>query len=47
MRAALADARDRGRTTSSLQSSEIGFPVYRSLGYRDLCAVDIWECGRA
>lgn len=43
MRHALADARDRGCTTSSLQSSKIGFSVYSHLGYRDVCAVDTWE----
>jgi len=43
MRAALADARDRCCTTSSLQSSTSGYPVYSSLGYRDLCAIETWE----
>jgi GNAT superfamily N-acetyltransferase len=43
MRNALADARDRGCTTSSLQSSTIAFPVYTRLGYRDLGALDTWE----
>lgn len=43
MRNALADARDRGCTTSSLQSSTIGFPVYSRLGYRDLGAIHTWE----
>jgi GNAT superfamily N-acetyltransferase len=47
MRHALADARDRGCTTSSLQSSKIGLPVYSRLGYRDLWAIDIWECTRS
>ena len=40
---ALADARDRGCTTSSLQSSTIGFPVYSRLGYRDLGPIRTWE----
>jgi GNAT superfamily N-acetyltransferase len=43
MRRALTDARIRGRTTSSLQSSKAGFPVYQRLGYRDLCAIHTWE----
>jgi hypothetical protein len=43
MRHALTDARDRGCTTSSLQSSKIGLSVYSHLGYRDVCAIDTWE----
>jgi GNAT superfamily N-acetyltransferase len=43
MRHALADARDRGCTTSSLQSSKIGFSIYSHLGYRDVGAIDTWE----
>jgi GNAT superfamily N-acetyltransferase len=46
MRHALVDARTRGCTTSSLQSSQIGFPVYQHLGYRDLCAIETWEYKR-
>jgi GNAT superfamily N-acetyltransferase len=46
MRRALADAHSRGCATSSLQSSEIGFPVYQHLGYRDLCAIETWEYRR-
>jgi GNAT superfamily N-acetyltransferase len=44
MRHALTDARDRGCRTSSLQSSNIGLSVYSHLGYRDVCAIDTWEC---
>jgi GNAT superfamily N-acetyltransferase len=47
MRHALADARGRGCTTSSLQSSKIGFSVYSKLGYRDVSAIDTWECNAA
>jgi ribosomal protein S18 acetylase RimI-like enzyme len=43
MRRALTDARDRGCRSSSLQSSESGFSVYADLGYRDLCAIRVWE----
>jgi GNAT superfamily N-acetyltransferase len=45
MRRALTDARDRGCRTSSLQSSPSGYPVYARLGYRDVCAIDVWEHG--
>lgn len=43
MRRALLDARRRGCTSSSLQSSKSGFPVYERLGYRDVCGIDNWE----
>jgi GNAT superfamily N-acetyltransferase len=43
MRRALSAACERGCTTSSLQSSKIGFPVYQRLGYRDVCAIGTWE----
>lgn len=43
MQQALVDARRRGCTSSSLQSSKSGFPVYERLGYRDVCAIDTWE----
>jgi GNAT superfamily N-acetyltransferase len=43
MRRALLDARDRGATTSSLQSSPLGFPVYQRVGYADLGAIHTWE----
>ena len=43
MRRALMDARRRGCTSSSLQSSTSGFSVYQRLGYRDLGAIDTWE----
>ncbi len=40
---ALLDAQARGCTTSSLQSSLMGFSVYERLGYRDRGAVEVWE----
>jgi GNAT superfamily N-acetyltransferase len=43
MRRALMDAHRRGCTSSSLQSSKSGFPVYERLGYRDVCALDTWN----
>lgn len=43
MRAALADARERGCTTSTLQATGAGYPVYARLGYRDLGRLQMWE----
>ena len=40
---ALADARERGCTSSSLQATAMGHPVYTRLGYRDLGRVQMWE----
>jgi GNAT superfamily N-acetyltransferase len=40
---ALHDARDRGATTTSLQATKMGYPVYAKLGYRDLGALQMWE----
>jgi GNAT superfamily N-acetyltransferase len=40
---ALADARRRGRRTTSLQSTAMGRPVYERLGYRDLGTLQMWE----
>ncbi len=41
--AALRDARERGRATSTLQSSEMGRPLYEALGYRPLGRYRLWE----
>jgi GNAT superfamily N-acetyltransferase len=43
---ALHDARDAGATVSTLQSSRLGYPVYRRLGYRDLGRLGMWERAR-
>jgi GNAT superfamily N-acetyltransferase len=43
MRQAIIEARARGCATSSLQASTAGFPVYRRLGYRDVCELALWE----
>lgn len=40
---ALLDARERGCTTSSLQATAMGWPVYTRLGYRDRGRVQMWE----
>ncbi|TMM16290.1 MAG: GNAT family N-acetyltransferase [Actinobacteria bacterium] len=40
---ALAEACERGCATSSLQATAAGFPVYQRCGYRDLCAIEMWE----
>jgi GNAT superfamily N-acetyltransferase len=47
MRQALLDARERGCTTTSLQATAMGRPVYRRLGYRELGAIEMWERRRA
>jgi GNAT superfamily N-acetyltransferase len=43
MRRALVEARQRGCSTSSLQSSELGFPVYARIGYRDVGPIEVWQ----
>lgn len=40
---ALADARKRGRTTSTLQATDHGRPVYERIGYRSLGEIQLWE----
>jgi GNAT superfamily N-acetyltransferase len=40
---ALLQARQRGCTTTSLQATQRGRPVYQRLGYRDIGAVHMWE----
>lgn len=43
MAQAMADARERGRRTSTLQASDLGRPVYERLGYRSLGEIQLWE----
>jgi GNAT superfamily N-acetyltransferase len=43
MAIAMDDARTRGRTTSTLQASDLGRPVYARLGYRSLGEIQLWE----
>jgi GNAT superfamily N-acetyltransferase len=43
MRRALIDARERGCTTSSLQATKLGEPVYARLGYRSIGPLEMWE----
>jgi ribosomal protein S18 acetylase RimI-like enzyme len=43
MRQALLDARERGCTSTSLQATVMGRPVYRRLGYRELGPIEMWE----
>jgi ribosomal protein S18 acetylase RimI-like enzyme len=43
LRAALQHARDHGCTTTTLEASKEGAPVYRALGYRDLGEVVLYE----
>jgi GNAT superfamily N-acetyltransferase len=40
---ALAEARERGLRTSSLQSTKLGYPVYERLGYEALFTIQMWE----
>jgi GNAT superfamily N-acetyltransferase len=43
IRHALADAHERGCTTSTLQATKMGRPLYERLGYRSLGAMEMWE----
>jgi GNAT superfamily N-acetyltransferase len=43
MRRALAEARDRGRHTSTLIATAKGAPIYERLGYRRLQPIEMWE----
>ena len=43
MTRALADARERGCTSTSLQATKAGEPVYARLGYRSLGPLQMWE----
>ena len=43
LRAALAAAKDRGQTSTSLQASKLGQGIYARLGYRPLGEVHLYE----
>jgi GNAT superfamily N-acetyltransferase len=47
MRAALAEARERGCATSSLQASGMGEPVYAAMGYEHCFRFHLYERRRA
>ena len=40
---ALADARGRGCTSTTLQATDLGERLYSNLGYRRLCVMQLWE----
>jgi GNAT superfamily N-acetyltransferase len=40
---ALADAKERGLETTTLQASKLGRPVYVNAGYRDYGCFEMWE----
>jgi GNAT superfamily N-acetyltransferase len=40
---ALREARSRGLSTTSLQASPMGYPIYKKIGYRDLGRMTMWE----
>jgi len=41
LRALLLDARDRGQRAAVLQATELGHPLYRHMGFREL---EVWNC---
>jgi ribosomal protein S18 acetylase RimI-like enzyme len=46
MRQALQQAKERGCTTTTLQATDVGERLYRALGYRHLCVMQLWELRR-
>lgn len=40
---ALAEARERGTRTASLQATKAGAPIYERLGFRDHGYIEMWE----
>lgn len=40
---ALAEARERGLRTSTLQATKLGYPVYERLGYEATFSLQMWE----
>jgi GNAT superfamily N-acetyltransferase len=43
MREAVAEARERGCRTSTLQATKAGQPVYERVGYRSIGTLEMWE----
>jgi len=43
---ALAEARDRGLGSASLQATRAGAPIYERLGFRDFGFIEMWELRR-
>lgn len=43
---ALAEARERGLSSASLQATRAGAPLYERLGFRDLGFIEMWELRR-
>jgi GNAT superfamily N-acetyltransferase len=43
MRLAVADAHERGCTTSTLQATKLGQPIYERIGYRSIGTFEMWE----
>jgi GNAT superfamily N-acetyltransferase len=43
MARAVAEARRRGRLTTTLVATKLGRPVYERIGYRDFGAIGMWE----
>jgi GNAT superfamily N-acetyltransferase len=46
LRRALAEARDEGMATASLQATRAGTPLYERLGFADFGFVEMWELRR-
>jgi ribosomal protein S18 acetylase RimI-like enzyme len=46
MRDALTQAQQQGCTTTTLQATDVGERLYRNLGYRHLCLMQLWELRR-
>jgi GNAT superfamily N-acetyltransferase len=46
LRRALAEAREQGMASASLQASKAGAPAYERLGFRDLGHLEMWELRR-
>jgi ribosomal protein S18 acetylase RimI-like enzyme len=46
MRQALTQAQQQGCTTTTLQATDVGERLYRNLGYRHVCVMQLWELRR-